>query len=780
MATKAKLFQIEDIATDKLLGRDTASTGDIEEIGVSGGIEFTGSGGIQTSAFTGDATKTAGGTALTLATVNSNVGSFGSATQVATFTVNAKGLTTAAGNTTIAIPASAVTDFSEAVDDRVATLIQNGTGITWSYNDGSNTLTPTVTITQYTDELAQDAVGAMVDANSLTYTDGTPLLAVKRQMSITADTSGIKLSGDSATPGNSKLYGTDGSGTKGWYDQPSGGGSSSGVTGAVQFSGGSGAFSSDASNFFWDDSINQLQLDGGTSYGLLLKGDVAGINVDPDGTAIAGAFIVLNGLVDATGSVNINLSNTNVGSTSNSRLLLSTASGGGDPYVNLSTGDAGYIIGVDNSGGNKLYMGLGSNPSSMTTANITFEGSAVGILQTSPTAKLHVGAGTATAGTAPIKLTSGTALTTPEDGVIEYHSSHIYFTIGSTRYQLDQQSASISDGDKGDITVSSSGTVWTIDAGAVNNAKISDVSAAKITSGTITGSLVLTLPAAGTYTTAYNGSDIALQVSDSATSTTIFSKDGTQYVSADNTQVTIGSGTSQMIYIDGVLRIYDSDATHFVGIQTPATGSLTTSYTLTLPTTDGNPSQVLTTDGSGGLSWSTPSSATGDVTGPASAVDNQIALFNLTTGKVIKAATSSGIAVLTSGVLSTTTAPSGDFVGTTDTQTLTNKRINPRVTSTTSTTTPTPNIANEDMYILTALAGNATFGSPTGTPVQGNNLVIRIKDNGTSRTLSWNSIYRGIGLTLPTTTVVNKTMYLGFKYNSTDTKWDLIASTIEA
>ena len=87
---------------------------------------------------TGDAT---GSTALTLATVNSNVGSFGSATQVATFTVNAKGLTTAAGNTSIAIPASQVTDFSEAVDDRVAALVVAGTNMTITYNDAANTLT---------------------------------------------------------------------------------------------------------------------------------------------------------------------------------------------------------------------------------------------------------------------------------------------------------------------------------------------------------------------------------------------------------------------------------------------------------------------------------------------------------------------------------------------------------------------------------------------------------------------------------------------------------------
>lgn len=43
------------------------------------------------------------------------------------------------------------------------------------------------------------------------------------QMSIDSDSSGLKLENDSATPGNSKLYGTNGSGTKGWYDQPSAG-----------------------------------------------------------------------------------------------------------------------------------------------------------------------------------------------------------------------------------------------------------------------------------------------------------------------------------------------------------------------------------------------------------------------------------------------------------------------------------------------------------------------------------------------------------------------------
>jgi len=54
-------------ASDRLVGRDTAGAGASEELAVGGGIEFSGSGGIQTSAFTGSVTKEAGGTALTIA-----------------------------------------------------------------------------------------------------------------------------------------------------------------------------------------------------------------------------------------------------------------------------------------------------------------------------------------------------------------------------------------------------------------------------------------------------------------------------------------------------------------------------------------------------------------------------------------------------------------------------------------------------------------------------------------------------------------------------------------
>lgn len=80
--------------------------------------------------------------------------------------------------------------------------------------------------------------------------------------------------------------------------------------------------------------------------------------------------------------------------------------------------------------------------------------------------------------------------------------------------------------------------------------------------------------------------------------------------------------------------------------------SFSSDYSLTLPTDDGSANQFLTTNGSGTLSWTTGASASADVSGPASSVDGEVAVFNGGTGKVIKSATGTGFGILTSGVLS--------------------------------------------------------------------------------------------------------------------------------
>lgn len=106
--------------------------------------------------------------------------------------------------------------------------------------------------------------------------------------------------------------------------------------------------------------------------------------------------------------------------------------------------------------------------------------------------------------------------------------------------------------------------------------------------------------------------------------------------------------------------------------------------------------------------------------------------------------------------------------------------LNPRVASTASSATPTPNADNTDIFILTAQAAAAEFAAPTGTPVQGQAMMIRIKDNGTARALTWNAIFRAVGVVLPTTTVLGKTLYIGMIYNLTDTKWDVIGVSQES
>ena len=104
---------------------------------------------------TGDVSGTASGTTsisptLTLATVNSNVGSFGTVSSVPAITVNGKGLVTAAANTSIQIAESQVTNLTTDLAAKQAQL--NGTGFvkasgtTISY-DNSTYLTGNQTIT---------------------------------------------------------------------------------------------------------------------------------------------------------------------------------------------------------------------------------------------------------------------------------------------------------------------------------------------------------------------------------------------------------------------------------------------------------------------------------------------------------------------------------------------------------------------------------------------------------------------------------------------------------
>ena len=109
-------------------------------------------------------------------------------------------------------------------------------------------------------------------------------------------------------------------------------------------------------------------------------------------------------------------------------------------------------------------------------------------------------------------------------------------------------------------------------------------------------------------------------------------------------------------------------------------------------------------------------------------------------------------------------------------------RVTPRVTTEASSATPTINVDNTDLHSITALAEAITSFTTnlTGTPVNGQKLLIRIKDDGTARAITWGNSFVAMGVALPTTTTISKVLTVGFSYDSVVGKWGCIAVSEEA
>ena len=84
-----------------------------------------------------------------------------------------------------------------------------------------------------------------------------------------------------------------------------------------------------------------------------------------------------------------------------------------------------------------------------------------------------------------------------------------------------------------------------------------------------------------------------------------------------------------------------------------------------------------------------------------------------------------------------------------------------------------------DRLVISALAEDVTIANPSGTPVEGYEFVIRVKDDGTPRFFTWGAKYRGMGTPLPDNTTANKWMYIPVVYNATDDKWDVMLATVQ-
>ena len=111
------------------------------------------------------------------------------------------------------------------------------------------------------------------------------------------------------------------------------------------------------------------------------------------------------------------------------------------------------------------------------------------------------------------------------------------------------------------------------------------------------------------------------------------------------------------------------------------------------------------------------------------------------------------------------------------TNTLTNKRVTKRVLTTASSATPTLNTDDYDMHRITALAAAITNMSTnlTGTPTDGQSLIISITDNGTARAITWGTSFEASGtVALPTTTVISTRIDVAFIWNTVSSKWRIM------
>ena len=165
--------------------------------------------------------------------------------------------------------------------------------------------------------------------------------------------------------------------------------------------------------------------------------------------------------------------------------------------------------------------------------------------------------------------------------------------------------------------------------------------------------------------------------------------------------------------------------------------------------------------------------------GLAGETDNAVIAVAAGTGISVDATDPTTPSVELTSAVQTSLGKADTAVQAASTTTLTNKRITPRVTTITSSGTPTVDTDNTDIVNITALAAAITSMTTnlTGTPTIGDVLVFQIKDNGTARAITWGASFTAKGVALPTTTVINKLLTVGFLWNGSN--WGCVGSAQE-
>jgi YD repeat-containing protein len=310
-----------------------------------------------------------------------------------------------------------------------------------------------------------------------------------------------------------------------------------------------------------------------------------------------------------------------------------------------------------------------------------------------------------------------------------------------------------------------------------------------VAAGQVTG---VTIPNGRAYTVAYNGSDFvvtSITTVDLATDVTgvlPFANGGT---SANTRQGAINA----LVGTQTANRVLRSDGTNSalaqVALTTDVTGTLpianggtnstaaavagavvystSTAYAVTAAGTTG---QVLTSAGASAPTWSNLPTNVSSITFGTTGLTPSTA----TTGAV----TVSGTLATTNGGTGASSLANASIPTYSSTDTLSNKTIQARVVALDNSASITINGNTTDIATQanTQIAGNLEINAPTGTPFNGQKLMLRLLCTNV-QTFVWNAIFQGSAdSALPTTSSgASKYDYIGFIYNSTAAKWQMVA-----